>query len=238
MDNPTTDPKPTFSILAAAKKYFGFIVVFLIISVTSGVLLADHEAKSPASWDTFTSKEAGVSFKHPKSYKVVEDKGWRITVYTNPANTEDNIKIVYLPSDGNNSIESQFLATCQPARVSTVDANGTQIKIYEDILCGQQKIDTSVMVNAGNGMNYDITMFGKTDKTRLYPFFSTFSFTTPTVQSLPTQTSVPPLSSIPSRVPSVRPKEETGVLCTMDAKQCPDGSWVGRSGPKCEFVCP
>jgi hypothetical protein len=28
------------------------------------------------------------------------------------------------------------------------------------------------------------------------------------------------------------------VACTMDAKQCPDGSYVGHSGPKCEFVCP
>jgi len=28
------------------------------------------------------------------------------------------------------------------------------------------------------------------------------------------------------------------VVCTMDAKMCPDGSYVGRSGPKCEFVCP
>ncbi|MCR4279496.1 MAG: hypothetical protein NUV78_02025 [Candidatus Zambryskibacteria bacterium] len=28
------------------------------------------------------------------------------------------------------------------------------------------------------------------------------------------------------------------VTCTMDAMQCPDGSYVGRSGPKCEFVCP
>jgi hypothetical protein len=28
------------------------------------------------------------------------------------------------------------------------------------------------------------------------------------------------------------------VACTMDAFQCPDGSWVGRTGPKCEFVCP
>lgn len=26
-------------------------------------------------------------------------------------------------------------------------------------------------------------------------------------------------------------------MCTMDAMQCPDGSWVGRSGPNCEFVC-
>jgi hypothetical protein len=28
------------------------------------------------------------------------------------------------------------------------------------------------------------------------------------------------------------------VACTMDAMQCPDGSYVGRSGPDCEFVCP
>lgn len=29
------------------------------------------------------------------------------------------------------------------------------------------------------------------------------------------------------------------VACTMEAKQCPDGSYVSRSGPKCEFaLCP
>lgn len=29
------------------------------------------------------------------------------------------------------------------------------------------------------------------------------------------------------------------VACTQDAKQCPDGSYVGRSGPNCEFTaCP
>lgn len=28
------------------------------------------------------------------------------------------------------------------------------------------------------------------------------------------------------------------VMCTMDAKMCPDGTYVGRSGPNCEFVCP
>lgn len=33
------------------------------------------------------------------------------------------------------------------------------------------------------------------------------------------------------------PNEE--IFCTMDALQCPDGSFVGRSGPKCEFLkCP
>ncbi len=28
------------------------------------------------------------------------------------------------------------------------------------------------------------------------------------------------------------------VACTMDAMQCPNGSWVGRTGPNCQFVCP
>lgn len=32
--------------------------------------------------------------------------------------------------------------------------------------------------------------------------------------------------------------EEKGVACTMDAMECPDGSYVGRTGPNCEFVCP
>lgn len=30
-----------------------------------------------------------------------------------------------------------------------------------------------------------------------------------------------------------------GVVCTMEAKLCPDGSYVGRTGPNCEFAaCP
>lgn len=27
-------------------------------------------------------------------------------------------------------------------------------------------------------------------------------------------------------------------VCPDDAIECPDGTWVGRSGPSCEFVCP
>jgi hypothetical protein len=29
-----------------------------------------------------------------------------------------------------------------------------------------------------------------------------------------------------------------GSVCTTDAMMCPDGSWVGRSGENCQFVCP
>lgn len=37
---------------------------------------------------------------------------------------------------------------------------------------------------------------------------------------------------------TVRVGESRPVACTADARQCPNGSWVGRSGPNCEFVCP
>lgn len=35
------------------------------------------------------------------------------------------------------------------------------------------------------------------------------------------------------------PVKDDMVMCTMDAKMCPDGSYVGRSGPSCAFAaCP
>lgn len=38
--------------------------------------------------------------------------------------------------------------------------------------------------------------------------------------------------------PNSNPTDENKV-CTLDAKICPDGSYVGRSGPNCDFVsCP
>lgn len=37
----------------------------------------------------------------------------------------------------------------------------------------------------------------------------------------------------------VPPTPPEGAVCTMEAKQCPDGSYVGRTGPNCEFTaCP
>ena len=35
------------------------------------------------------------------------------------------------------------------------------------------------------------------------------------------------------------PAQNTGqTFCTQDAMMCPDGTYVGRTGPNCEFVCP
>ena len=49
------------------------------------------------------------------------------------------------------------------------------------------------------------------------------------MQANPSKTSRPVEEKLPA---------DNQVMCTMDAMQCADGSWVGRSSPKCEFVCP
>lgn len=39
--------------------------------------------------------------------------------------------------------------------------------------------------------------------------------------------------------PPTPPEESGPVACTKEAKICPDGSTVGRTGPNCEFAeCP
>lgn len=43
----------------------------------------------------------------------------------------------------------------------------------------------------------------------------------------------------PSVTPSQTESTDRKIFCTQEAKQCPDGSYVGRIGPKCEFTtCP
>ena len=44
------------------------------------------------------------------------------------------------------------------------------------------------------------------------------------------------LASFKYLKPAPEPRQ---IACTMEAKQCPDGSYVGRTGPRCEFAeCP
>ncbi len=239
---PAHEKKPvqnTRSLRFLIRKYFWYIVIFFVIAITSGVLLAEHEAKSTANWETFTSKDAGVTFQHPKTFNVIEDKGWRITAYTSEENPENNIKILYSHNELPDALstEEQFLANCQAKRVSEITAKGGRMKVYEDSTCSGQVVENAVLVYAENGMTYDISLFGKIDRTQLYLFLSTFRFE-PVQSALTVNPSEGVLPTGMSPKPSVVDITEAVTICTMDAKQCSDGSFVGRSGPNCEFKCP
>jgi hypothetical protein len=39
--------------------------------------------------------------------------------------------------------------------------------------------------------------------------------------------------------PGIEDQDGDGVVCTQEVKECPDGSYVGRTGPRCDFAaCP
>jgi len=62
----------------------------------------------------------------------------------------------------------------------------------------------------------------------------------PIMESYPRQCNADGNNFIEDIEPIQEPlEEEEAVFCTMDAKECPDGSYVGRVGPSCEFApCP
>lgn len=62
----------------------------------------------------------------------------------------------------------------------------------------------------------------------------------PTNSTTPSTPSTTPPKTAENNNPPVKPTTPSSpVMCTMEAKECPDGSFVGRSGPKCEFaICP
>jgi len=47
------------------------------------------------------------------------------------------------------------------------------------------------------------------------------------------------VEDVPLPTGPLPPESSDGAVCTMEAKLCPDGSAVGRTGPNCEFApCP
>ena len=66
----------------------------------------------------------------------------------------------------------------------------------------------------------------------LYLYYQNTSHQKPNAPAV--ETSEPKPQSSPDTIAT-----DSGIICTQEAKLCPDGSYVGRTGPKCEFaLCP
>lgn len=61
----------------------------------------------------------------------------------------------------------------------------------------------------------------------------------PIMESYPEQCMTPDGRSFTREIEQTPRDPEQPVFCTLDAKICPDGTAVGRTGPNCEFApCP
>ncbi|MDH5532900.1 MAG: hypothetical protein OEX81_00535 [Candidatus Pacebacteria bacterium] len=63
----------------------------------------------------------------------------------------------------------------------------------------------------------------------------------PILEIYPEQCNTPDGKNFVNNIPGqpreiLPPQGGEGVACTMEARECPDGSFVGRTGPNCEFT--
>ncbi len=90
------------------------------------------------------------------------------------------------------------------------------------------------------------TVSNFTECAALYPVMESYprQCVTPDGQSFVEEISASPFPTPePQESPTPTSPAQTltppGVVCTLEAKLCPDGTYVGRQGPNCEFkLCP
>jgi hypothetical protein len=200
---------------------------------TNQAVVSDAPSPLPTAdptlnWNTYTSPLGKFSFKYPDGYTITENAAKNSVQLTSnqlPNNAEFVLTLSFKPVIGD--MELQTLVTKNPfcptivrEKATPSVLNGKQpAELYADTSCG--KTPTSVIYTLNQNTLYIITVQSKTQfmdiKSYTDQIFSTLTFRE-------AETNINPTGN--------------QTFCTADAKLCPDGSWVGRTGPQCEFVCP
>lgn len=209
-------------------------------------------------WKTYTSNEGKYSLKYPPAYTLSENTSSNTTqLYSNIIpGTNTNFKFIISYKPTNNQTlqqlinENKICSDISPVKGAPSVINGSKkAQIYLDTPCGSYP--TTVVYTINNETLYIISIETQNKFSEIKQYtdqiFSSLKF-------LGTTEITPKLSCRPrpaclDRVPSclipetsdMCPKTKPAtppVACTEDAKQCSDGTWVGRTGPKCEFICP
>lgn len=175
-----------------------------------------------AGWKTYVSTEGLYSIKYPADYTLYENiSGSPNTsqIYSNVLpNINTNFRLTITHKSTNTQTlqqlinENKICAGITTSEGTPSIINGEKLaQIYVDTPCGSYP--TTVVYTLNNGILYIISIEtqSKYDQIKEY-----------TDQILTT----------------LKFLELEQSFCTQDALECPDGSWVGRSGPNCEFICP
>ncbi len=190
-----------------------------------------------ANWKTYT--DIGYSIKHPASWIIEE------------AEVEKNSRCALLGQEIAKAMTICFstekFSDVWPEYINNPD----KMKI---VINGYWAYKNAINPGAFFVLNskeqwVSISPAGLSDKKLFNKILSTFTFLnifpTPTCRPRPACLDATPRCLIPETSdmcrPSATPSPGGGdIVCTQDAKLCPDGkTYVGRRGPNCEFaVCP
>jgi hypothetical protein len=242
---------PTVSEKYGWLKWF-FIVVVIVGVMDYGiikVLNSDNSNKVPSpvqnaaikpstaplakydpttNWNSYNNPGGKFSFKYPDGYTVTENVSKNsVQLASNKLsnNSEFVLTISFKPVMGNTELQTlvtknPFCPTISSEKPTPSTINGERAaQLYADLRCA--KTPTSVIYTVNQDMLYIMTIQSKTQ------FMDIKSYTDQILSTL----------SFSQETKQMNPGNKT--VCTMEAKLCPDGSSVGRTGPNCEFAaCP
>lgn len=189
-----------------------------------------------ANWQTYVSEQGRYTIKYPANY----------TINTNPANLPDAIRFVssILPGTNTNftlSIRYKNVLSGQKLQqliaqnpvcdsISSSESTSSVIngespaEMYVDTPCGQNVL--TAVYTLHNNILYIFTVESQANFSEIKPYLD---------KLISTLTFVDETSIVPTTPATIN---DDMTFCTQDAMMCRDGSWVGRTGPNCEFVCP
>jgi uncharacterized protein (UPF0179 family) len=174
------------------------------------------------SWKIFTDAAQGVSFKYPESL---------LTTYMHPESWPPKVSV----------LNKTF--TCKVGGTEITQAGITT----KTIINGTEYCVTKESEGAAGSIYTTYTYaFAKTNKTIVLNLIirsvQCDNYDDPQKTVCKNERASFDLDSIVDKIAQSTQllyKDITPVACTMEAKLCPDGSYVGRTGPKCEFApCP
>lgn len=183
-----------------------------------------------SSWKTYINQKGGFSFKYPSNYVVKENLTsvpQNIQLSSEGLLQNFQLTITYKPILATQTLDT--LIAQNPLCPSILPANGTPsvingeqpAQVYIDTPCGS--LTKTVVYTTNNTIFYIMTIETQSTYEEVKKY---------TDQILATLQFLPVVSSQQTAPTSTS-------VCPADAKLCPDGSSVGRSGPKCEFApCP
>lgn len=194
-----------------------------------------------ADWKTYTNTKYGFSFKYPQpdelsskydkfTDKLVEINGLdSLIIKIEPINTTESDPSIWWSKQAvdpfmkrstacynksiTRSITSRYTEVLDNTINPVVDFNTDVVLLRQEQkqICNEPPFNQIILIPTKNG---EILSIQEGYSVVGEQILSTFKLIEPAVSSSP-------------------------VACTMDAKICPNGSAVGRSGPKCEFdPCP
>lgn len=211
------------------------------------------------TWNTYINKKNSFSIKYPANAQRITTNALELNFTAgapiNPYQTglidQYTVSVFLSPDQNLSSVLTDNTNTSKEKGIAYAvkkiniipSSSATQFIAYG----GQDGVNKNVYtyLKLKNGKLLEIAAaFSNADKyeAQVNQMLSTFSFIdiTPTLSCTPRPAC---LDATPrcmiAENENMCPKPTEAVICTQEAKMCPNGSAVGRSGPNCEFApCP